>query len=309
MPATRSAGGGHARLQAGFPAVTLPDDDPAASAAYLGVLPVDVVDVVDSTAPASFAAFRTLGGRSLLVRAVETLASSAAVRRVVVAVPADGVGLVRSDLADLAAGTLVPVDVVSSSSSGLGRLLLDALGSPVAEQPDDTPDDTPDTSADIVVVHEPLFPMSPAALVGAVVQAVAGAADVVAAVPARRVTDTLKWVDHGEVVRDTADRERYRLIGSPQAYRMPALRAALAGAPEEALADRGPDVLPRLVAADGGRLALVPFGGELLRIGSQDDLLLAEALLEVEAEGARLRRSGPGAPSATVRLRRGRADR
>ena len=112
-----------------------------------------------------------------------------------------------------------------------------------------------DMADEIIVVHDPLHPLSPPGLVRAVVRGLAGAADAAAAVPAGPVTDTLKWVDHGEVVRDTADRERYRLIESPQAYRRPALLAALAAlahASDDELSGQEPDVLPRVVAASGG---------------------------------------------------------
>ena len=135
---------------------------------------------------------------------------------------------------------------------------------------------------DVVVVHDPLYPLSSAALVRAVVDALAGTPGCAASAPARPVTDTLKWVDEDEVVRETADREGYRMIYSPQAYRRAALAGALAAAPDEALRAQGADVVPRLVQARGGLVTLVPSPGEALRVAGEDDLVLVEALLHVD---------------------------
>jgi 2-C-methyl-D-erythritol 4-phosphate cytidylyltransferase len=257
--------------------VTPPDDEAPECVASLGVVPVEVGD---PSAPSGCAALRELGHRSLLVRAVETLAASGAVSRVLVAAPAGVAARARSALAEVAVGAVAGLDVVPASSTGAGPLLLAALGFAADTTVDEMVDEMVD---EIIVVHDPLYPLSPPGLVCAVVRELAGAADAAAAVPAGPVTDTLKWVDHGEVVRDTADRERYRLIGSPQAYRRPALLAALAGGSDDELSGQGPDVLPRVVATGGGRLALVPFAGELLRVGGEHALLLAEALLDVDA--------------------------
>ncbi|MGZ4625933.1 MAG: 2-C-methyl-D-erythritol 4-phosphate cytidylyltransferase [Kineosporiaceae bacterium] len=271
-------------------------DDDVALVAPLGVVPVEVGD---AAAPHGCPGLRELAGLTLLQRAVATLATSAAVRRVVVAAPPELEVLVRAALAGLTSTPLDALDVVRSPGSGQGA----GRGPDLAR--------AIESGGEIVVVHDPLYPLAPAGLVRAVVRELTRAPDAVAAVPVRPVTDTLKWVDHGEVVRDTADRERYRWIASPQAYRRVTLLAALADAGDAgpagaarpgAPARRAADVLPHLVAARRGRLVLVPAPADVVRVGTEDELVLAEALLRLTA-------GGPDAPSAGVRRRPGRAER
>jgi 2-C-methyl-D-erythritol 4-phosphate cytidylyltransferase len=242
------------------------DDDPRAVAS-LGIVPVDAGE---PTAPLTSSAFRELRGRPLLQWAITALTASDAVRRVVVTVPPNLEAAARHAVARTApdAAAVLPVD-----HDGLGSQVLAALRAHERE-------------ARIVVVHDPLHPLSPPGLVRAVVGELAGGgtgagAGAVGAVPARPVTDTLKWVDNGEVVRDTADRERYRLLGSPQAYRSEALLEALTAAHDADLHAHGADLLPRLVAAPGGRVVFVPLPGEVFSVVTEDDLVLADVLSQV----------------------------
>ncbi len=300
MPAVRTRGR-RARVSPGPSTVPVPDDD-VALVAPLGVVPVEVGD---AAAPHGCPGLRELAGLTLLQRAVATLATSAAVRRVVVAAPPELEVLVRAALAGLTSTPLDALDVVRSPGSGSGS----GSGQGAGRGPDLAT--AIESGGEIVVVHDPLYPLAPAGLVRAVVRELTRAPDAVAAVPVRPVTDTLKWVDHGEVVRDTADRERYRWIASPQAYRRVALLAALADAGDAgpagaarpgAPARRAADVLPHLVAARRGRLVLVPAPADVVRVGTEDELVLAEALLRLTA-------GGPDALSAGVRRRPGRAER
>lgn len=305
MPAARTRGR-RARVSPG--PSTVPADDDVPLVAPLGIVPVEVGD---AAAPHGCPGLRELAGVSLLQRAVATLATSAAVRRVVVAAPPELEVPVRAALAGLTSTPLDALDVVRSLDSGHGAGRGPDLATAI------------ESGGETIVVHDPLYPLAPAALVRAVVRELIRAPDAVAAVPVRPVTDTLKWVDHGEVVRDTADRERYRWIASPQAYRRTALLAALAdtgeagpagaarpgapprpdaaprpGAPPRAAAD----VLPHLVGARRGRLLLVPAPADVVRVGTQDELVLAEALLRLTA-------GGPDVRSAGARRRPGRAER
>jgi 2-C-methyl-D-erythritol 4-phosphate cytidylyltransferase len=190
-------------------------------------------------------------------------------REVVVAVPP----ALAEAVAGALPGTGVPVEVLPVQADGLGHRLLAALRArPTAATAGD---------AELVVVHDPLHPLSPAGLVRDVVRDLLGPDGGVASVPARPVTDTLKWVDADEVVRGTADREGYRMIYSPQAYRRGPLQAALEAADDDSLRAYGSEVLPHLVQAGGGLVRLVPSTGEAFRIAGADDLVLAEALLHV----------------------------
>jgi 2-C-methyl-D-erythritol 4-phosphate cytidylyltransferase len=234
------------------------------------VLAVVPVAPDDRQAPGGPPAFRELGGVPLLRRAVAALAESGVVERVVVACPRSLVGA-AADLTVVPAGVRwAPVDIVATAGPGPGHRLQAVLADTGAEP------------GALVVVHDPLHPLASAALVRDVVAALLDApADVVAAVPVRPVTDTLKWVDEDDVVRSTADREGFRMVYSPQAHRFAALVAALAGAADGELRGVGADVLPRLAQRQGGRIVAVPAPGEVFRIATPEDVALAEAMLQV----------------------------
>lgn len=246
--------------------------DPAGWPGCLAIVPVDVDD---RSAPLGCAALRELRGRPLLSWSVTALMASGVVRAVLVAVPPALEEAVTRALPVSA----VPVQVVPVQANGPGHRALAALRSP-AGRPGPA-----GVGPAVVVVHDPLHPMSSAALVRDVVHDLLGPAGAAASVPAHAVTDTLKWVDEDEVILDTADREGYRMIYSPQAYRREALEAALAAATDEALRAHGSEVLPGLVQAGGGRVTLVPSPGQAFRVASHEDLVMAEALLLVDAGG------------------------
>jgi 2-C-methyl-D-erythritol 4-phosphate cytidylyltransferase len=143
---------------------------------------------------------------------------------------------------------------------------------------------------DIVVLHDPLYPLAPAALVRLVVQALHDHPAAAAAVPVRQVTDTLKRLDEQDVVETTVDRASHRMVFSPQAYRVRALLAALsetgaaAGSTAAGEGDLQVHTLPERVQATGGRLVPVPAPGEVFRVGHRDDLALVEAMVQVGAD-------------------------
>ncbi len=273
MPATPSGSAG-TRVCGTLGRVSDPigGPDPARWPSCLAIVPVDVDD---RSAPLNCAALRELGGRTLLSWSVAALTASGVVRAVLVAVPP----ALEQAVTRALPVTAVPVQVVPVQANGPGHRALAALRSPAGRP------GTADVGPGVVVVHDPLHPLSSAALVREVVRGLLGPAGVAASVPAGPVTDTLKWVDEDEVILDTVDREGYRMIYSPQAYRREALAAALAGATDEELRSHGSEVLPGLVRAGGGRVTLVPSPGQAFRVASQEDLVLAEALLHVDAGG------------------------
>jgi 2-C-methyl-D-erythritol 4-phosphate cytidylyltransferase len=232
----------------------------------LGVVPVGHDDRL---APAGCAALRPLRGIPLVRRAVGALLRSGVLDSVVVVTPPALVEPIGALLASLAAGG-PPVDVLAAQENGPGLRVRAALRAHRVDP------------AGIVVVHDPLFPLAPAALVRAVVAALE--APFAAVVPVRPVTDTLKRVDEDDVVTGTVDRDGFRMVYSPQAFRAAALLAALTAADDATLRDPGADVLPRLVQDGGGRLASVLAPGEVFRVAEADDLVLAEAMLGVGAD-------------------------
>jgi 2-C-methyl-D-erythritol 4-phosphate cytidylyltransferase len=242
----------------------------------------------DPSAPAGCAALRPLRDVPLVRRAVGALLRSGAVDVVVVVAPPALVGPVGALLAGLGDGGTT-VEVLAAPENGPGFGVLAALRSWRADP------------ADVVVVHDPLFPLVPAALVRAVVAAIdpspAPAPDPVpdtvpdpvpapapdprpaGVVPLRPVTDTLKRIDEDGLVLGTVDRAGFRTVCSPQAFRTGALLAALEAADGATLRDPGTDVLPCLVQDRGGRLSSVDAPGEVFRVADADDLVLAEAIV------------------------------
>jgi 2-C-methyl-D-erythritol 4-phosphate cytidylyltransferase len=243
----------------------------------LAVVPVDIeIDIDDPTAPLHCPALRELRHRPLLLWAVSALQSSGIPHEVVVVVPP----ALEEAVAQVLPGSGVPVEVLPVEADDPGHRLLAALRA------------RPAGDAEVVVVHDPLHPLSSAALVRDVVRDLLAAPGRAASVPAHAVTDTLKWVDEDEVVLGTADREAYRMVYSPQAYWWGALHDALDRADDHVLRARGCAVLPQLVRACGGAVSLVPSGGEALRVAGEEDVVLAEALLHV-ADGQASGRRGP----------------
>lgn len=243
------------------------------------------VDVGDPAAPLHCAALRELRRRPLLLWAVSALQSSGVPSEVVLAVPPAMEEAVAQLLSvSEVPGSEVPVRVLPVQADGPGHRLLAALGAGrVSGDPAsaDTGSGDPASGEDVVVVHDPLHPLSPPSLVRNVVRDLLAGPGRVGSIPVHGVTDTLKWVDEDHVVVGTADRESYRVVYSPQAYRRVALEDALSKAGDDVLRAHGCEVLPYLVRAVAGGLSLVPSGGEALRVAGEEDVVLAEALLQV----------------------------
>jgi 2-C-methyl-D-erythritol 4-phosphate cytidylyltransferase len=224
----------------------------------------------DREAPAGCAGLRELGGVPMICRAVEELVRSERVDRVLVPVPP----ALLSHVGELLGSVVgAEVSVVPVHENGLGVRLLVALGLPTLDL------------GPVVLVHDAVHPLAPAALVRVVLDRLeasdGGAAGVVPVAP---VTDTLKWIDEDDVITGTADREAFRRVGFPQAYRLGALHAALAAATPEALRAPGADGVPAMVRRAGGALLTVAAPGESFPVTTQQDVLLAEAMLGVVAE-------------------------
>ncbi|RJK97751.1 IspD/TarI family cytidylyltransferase [Vallicoccus soli] len=255
----------------------MPTTDPGAArrapAPGPGVPAVVPVERDDPAAPGGSAALRVLRGLPLVRRSVAALLAARRVGRVVVPT-APGLALAVEEALD---GLAPAVHVLAVTRSGPGGQVLAALDAVLAS-------DGP--VPDVVVVHDPLHPLAPPDLVDAVVAALDEPAPDGeawgAAVPVRPVTDTLTWVDPDEVVTGHADRSAFRMVYSPQAHRTGPLHEALRRAPRAALRAGGAHVLPELVqGGGGGRLRSVPAPGEVFRVATEQDLVIADAVLHV----------------------------
>ena len=217
----------------------------------------------DRGAPGGCAGLVELRGRSLVGRVVDALVASGCVDRVVVAAPPAAVEALVAELGDRSESRTV-IEVREVVADGV----LARLSAVLDVEP-----------ADVVVVHDPLYPLAPVDLVGVLLDALAATPSAVGVVPLGPVTDTLKRVDEDGAVIGTVDRAGYRTVHVPQAYRAAPLRATLADAGPESLHRSGPQVLVELVRGAGGWVVAVPAPAEAVRVVDEDGLVLADAML------------------------------
>jgi 2-C-methyl-D-erythritol 4-phosphate cytidylyltransferase len=180
-------------------------------------------------------------------------------------------------LLDVGAGR----DALERACSGLAvsvregmRHALAGTGTHTGQRPHTTTGDGPVTGrsspppADIVLLHDATRPLAPAALAGAVVEAVRWGHAM--AVPVLPLSDTVKSVDGDGVVRATPDRSGLRVLQTPIAARA------------ELLTDVAEDPLEpvRRYLAGGGAVHTVPGHPAAFAVRTAWDLELAELLAE-----------------------------
>jgi 2-C-methyl-D-erythritol 4-phosphate cytidylyltransferase len=188
-------------------------------------------------------AFVMLGGKPMLQWSIDALAP--AVEHVVVALPAG---------ADAPPGTIGAPGGEHRSQSVRNALRAAPGGDPV-------------------VVHDAARPLITAELVADAIAALDSDHD--AAIAAAPVSDTVKEVE-GNEVRRTVPRERLWAVQTPQVFRRATLERAL---------DVSDDVLARatddawLVERIGGRVKVVPFPPDNIKVTSPFDLEIAERRL------------------------------
>lgn len=222
-------------------------------------------------------------------------------QRELIAARIHGVALLSRTVAALAAGgsrtiVCVPAELVESA----GRLVGDraevraCAADRVAAVRDVLATVGPATVR--VLVHDGDRALLSGAIVAAVRAAIeSGAA---AALPVLDVPETIKQVDHRHRIVATVDRTRLRRAQSPQTFRRDVLETVLAGLPTSGTATGRPsgssDDLAALVAAAGHPVTFLPGDERLLRIRSESDLAIAEALMSTsrglsgaESPGAR----------------------
>lgn len=120
-----------------------------------------------------------------------------------------------------------------------------------------------DGSVDVVCVHDAARPLAGVELYVRVIAAVRAGAD--AAIPGIAVADTIKVLDCDGRVLDTPDRSTLVNVQTPQAFRLPALRAAHANG-GEATDDAA------LIEAVGGTVMVVEGDPANRKITMPDDL-------------------------------------
>ncbi len=126
-----------------------------------------------------------------------------------------------------------------------------------------------------VVVHDAARPLVSAELIDAVVEELLDDEDAAAVVAASPVTDTIKAVSRGMEVDSTLDRSSLWAAQTPQAFRVEALREALAST--ALLAQATDDAM--LVERLGAKVLLHEAPVENLKVTTPLDLRIAEMLL------------------------------
>jgi 2-C-methyl-D-erythritol 4-phosphate cytidylyltransferase len=198
-------------------------------------------------------AFAKLGGRPLLAESLERLDRSDWIEGIVVVVPPEWeepAVLLAEELSAGKAALAVPG----------GETRADSVRAGLAEVPEE---------AAVVLVHDAARPLVSEELVERLVLALEDGWD--GAVPGLPVPDTLKRTE-GEAVVETLDRSGLVAVQTPQAFAAAVLRRALAGGGD------GSDCAG-FVERAGGRVRVVPGDPRLLKVTTEADLALAEALL------------------------------
>ncbi|MEO8814472.1 MAG: 2-C-methyl-D-erythritol 4-phosphate cytidylyltransferase [Mycobacterium sp.] len=201
--------------------------------------------------------FFTLGGITLVERAVAGLLSSGVVDRVVVAAPPD-----RTEQAELILGRLGKrVVVVAGGADRVESVGLALATLADAELPD------------FVLVHDAARPLTPPELVVRIVDGLrAGHRAVVPALP---VSDTIKAVDANGVVLGTPERAGLRAVQTPQGFATDLLLRAYRQAGPAALFTDDAAMVEQI----GGQVHIVDGDPLAFKITNQLDVLLAEAVV------------------------------
>jgi 2-C-methyl-D-erythritol 4-phosphate cytidylyltransferase len=201
-------------------------------------------------------ALAALAGRPLVQWSLDALRAVDAIERIVVALPPG------APLAGLIEGGLAPKGSIGVEGGAVRsesvRLALAAAG-----------------PGDPVLVHDAARPLLTSQLVERVLAAVEEEG-VDAAIAAAPVTDTVKRVGEGRVVRETLDRSELWAVQTPQVFRRASLERAL-DVPHEVLAQATDDAW--LIERAGGTVVVVEAPRENLKVTTPLDLALAELLL------------------------------
>lgn len=217
---------------------------------------------------------RHLGGIPLVVHAVRRLAAARSVAAVVVAAPPGAVELVLQLLTPVVRDAeLVVVDG--------GPTRQESVAAALAAAP---------ARCSIVLVHDAARALAPSELADEVAAAVRAGNPAV--VPVLPVVDTVRQLAADGVVAGTVDRERLRLVQTPQGFQRAVLLEAHRVAGDAATDDAG------LVERLGLPVHTVPGHPSALKVTRPFDLIVAAALLAAEA--ADLGSTGDGMAGSPV---------
>ncbi len=210
--------------------------------------------------------YRVLAGRPVITRSVEAFAAHPAIAQVVVVIHPE-------DAALFAQACVVPVTVVEGGATRDASVRAGLAA--VAE-------------CDVVLIHDAARPLVSRAVIDGVLAALD---DHDGAAPALPVTDAL-WRG-GKVVEGVQDRAGLWRAQTPQGFRLDAIRAAHAAAPEGALDD------VEVARAHGIEVAISAGDAANMKLTMPGDFERAERMLETGMDirvgnGFDVHRFGPG---------------
>ncbi|HEY1309525.1 MAG TPA: bifunctional 2-C-methyl-D-erythritol 4-phosphate cytidylyltransferase/2-C-methyl-D-erythritol 2,4-cyclodiphosphate synthase [Pseudolabrys sp.] len=198
--------------------------------------------------------FRPIGGESMLRRALSMFVEHGEVGFVQPVIRPEDVDLFREQTVHL--NVLAPV-FGGATRQGSVRAGLEAIAA---------------CKPDIVLIHDAARPFASAGLVS---RAIAAVKKTGAAIPALTVTDTVKTVDAGDLVAGTIDRNRLRLVQTPQGFDFAALRDAHRRAAAQGRDDFTDDAA--LAEWAGLKVSLFPGEPGNIKITDEGDFARAEA--------------------------------
>ncbi len=197
-----------------------------------------------------------LAGRPMLEWSVDALRQVAAVREIVVALPAE-------ELSAAPAGVTAVAGGVQRSHS-----VRAALAACAGEDP--------------VIVHDAARPLATARLFAQALQQLDRAPEADAVIAAAPVADTIKQVGpDGRTVQRTLSRSRLWAVQTPQVFRRAALERAFAEGSDELLAQATDDAW--LIERGGGTVHILGSDASNLKVTTPHDLRVAELLLAERA--------------------------
>jgi 2-C-methyl-D-erythritol 4-phosphate cytidylyltransferase/2-C-methyl-D-erythritol 2,4-cyclodiphosphate synthase len=202
-------------------------------------------------------AFVSLGGSTILRRALEPIFEMTEPAQVVVVVPADQLLLAQNEIRDAAGAAIEYASVVAGGASrqasvGAG---LDALW--------------PDVG--VVLVHDAARPFTPTALFEAVIARVRSSGQGV--IPGLPVADTLKRTEQ-DVALETVDRSVLSAIQTPQGFPRVELTESYAAATQDYTDDAA------VFAAAGHTVRVIEGDAHAFKITTPWDLRRAQSLVE-----------------------------
>jgi 2-C-methyl-D-erythritol 4-phosphate cytidylyltransferase/2-C-methyl-D-erythritol 2,4-cyclodiphosphate synthase len=200
--------------------------------------------------------YRTIGGRSVIARAMEPFCDHPQVFAVQPITNPDDVALFKEAVGDLRYNNPANGGATRQASVHAG---LEALA---------------DQAPDIVLIHDAARPFVTPALIA---RAIAAAQITGAAVPAAPVTDTIKQVNDAGHVEATPDRARLRIAQTPQAFRFDVILEAHRRAAREGRSDFTDDA----ALAEWAGLTVATFEGDPanMKLTTPEDFVREEARL------------------------------